>query len=136
MTSHKELNNIFLLPCYRGKKCSFYLCWFMYSTKIFSPEPPVFDRFPYFTFRTLRNTLLAVFQYIESYFLKLLKIFAVIWVAGWIYHNFGFYLIFFIILYGKCLFTHIFALLIAFLSFFNWSTVGLECYISSYCTLK
>lgn len=92
MTSHKELNNIFLLPCYRGKKCSFYLCWFMYSAKIFSPEPPVFDRFPYFTFRTLRNTLLAVFQYIESYFLKLLKIFAVIWVAGWIYHNFGFYL--------------------------------------------
>ena len=38
MTSHKELN-IFLLPCYRGKKCSFYLCWFMYSTKIFFPEP-------------------------------------------------------------------------------------------------
>ena len=28
MTSHKELNNIFLLPCYQGKKCSFYLCWF------------------------------------------------------------------------------------------------------------
>ena len=38
MTSHKELN-IFLLPCYRGKKCFFYLCWFMYSTKIFFLEP-------------------------------------------------------------------------------------------------